>query len=185
MFDEFKTRAEAVSAEVHRFATQAETLDFIRDFLRSEGVADAPRSYAVWADGSVPGEQDKRRLSEEVPGLRFGVTRELAAEARVGISQVDWAVAQTGSLLVDATAVDQRLASALPLIHIALAGTARILPDLASALARFDPRQCGYLSAITGPSRTADIERVLTIGVHGPKRLVIVFTDESEKADHQ
>jgi L-lactate dehydrogenase complex protein LldG len=47
-------------------------------------------------------------------------------------------------------------------------------------LARVDPRKSAYLSFITGPSRTADIERVLTIGVHGPERLVIVLVDNLE-----
>jgi len=60
--------------------------------------------------------------------------------------------------------------------------TGRILPDLAALLGRIDPGQTGYISMITGPSRTADIERVLTIGVHGPERLVIVFVDDLEGA---
>ena len=47
-----------------------------------------------------------------------------------------------------------------------------------SWLADADPKRMGYLSMITGPSRTADIERVLTIGVHGPERLIIIFVDE-------
>jgi L-lactate dehydrogenase complex protein LldG len=49
------------------------------------------------------------------------------------------------------------------------------MPDM---LTRINPRESAYIAMITGPSRTADIERVLTIGVHGPERLVIVFCDE-------
>ena len=103
-----------------------------------------------------------------VPGLTFDVTRELAADAKVGISQMDWALANTGTLVQSADAVDNRLVSTLPLLHIALVSTAALLPDLPALLHRVDPRQSAYLSFITGPSRTADIERVLTIGVHGP-----------------
>ena len=185
MFEEFKIRAEAVSAEVHRFASKVQSLDFITGFLKSEGIADTPHSGALWLDGSFLESLEKSRLSDQVPGLRFDVTRELAAKAKVGISQVDWAVAQTGTLLVDATSIEQRLVSSLPLIHIALVATDRIVPDMASALGKFDPGLCGYLAAITGPSRTADIERVLTIGVHGPKRLIIVFVDDLGEVEKQ
>jgi hypothetical protein len=50
-------------------------------------------------------------------------------------------------------------------------------------LGKVHPEDCAYLAMITGPSRTADIERVLTIGVHGPERLVIVFVDEMGGSD--
>jgi L-lactate dehydrogenase complex protein LldG len=47
---------------------------------------------------------------------------------------------------------------------------------------RFDPARVPFLALVTGPSRTADIERVLTIGVHGPRRLIIVIY--STEASH-
>jgi L-lactate dehydrogenase complex protein LldG len=68
--------------------------------------------------------------------------------------------------------------SSLPSIHIALVPTNGILPDMPSLLSLVHPKDCAYLAMITGPSRTADIERVLTIGVHGPDRLIIIFVDE-------
>jgi L-lactate dehydrogenase complex protein LldG len=91
---------------------------------------------------------------------------------------MEWALADTGSLAQNSTAIAQRLVSSLPTIHIALVPTSGILPDMPSLLARVNPKECAYLSMITGPSRTADIERVLTIGVHGPERLVIIFVDD-------
>ena len=177
-FNAFKNRAEAVSAEVHRFLTQADALVFILEFLRNEDVHDAPNFRAVWADCSFLEGIDKEELRAAVPGLVFEVTRDGCAEAKIGISQMDWGKADTGTLVQDATAVEKRLVSTLPLIHIALIATSKILPDLPSVLTAIDPRQAGYISFITGPSRTADIERVLTIGVHGPERLIIVAVDE-------
>jgi L-lactate dehydrogenase complex protein LldG len=93
---------------------------------------------------------------------------------------MDWALADTGSLVADQTAVEQRLASTLPTIHIAIIGTDRILADKSAVFTRINPAASRYIAFITGPSRTADIERVLTIGVHGPKRLIIVFVDEHQ-----
>ena len=181
MVESFKTRAEAVSAQVQRVATRELALELILRLLREETVEDKPGSRAVWAD-RVFGEAEKQRLQRAVPGLTFDVTRELAAEAKVGISRMDWALANTGTLVQTADAVDTRLVSTLPLLHIAMVSTAALLPDIPALLERVDPRQSAYLSFITGPSRTADIERVLTIGVHGPARLMIVMVDELEVA---
>ena len=180
MYEQFKVRAEGVGAEVHRFRTRGETLDFICAFLQQEDTADAPQSYAVWADGPFLTGIDTDQLSGKIPGLSFHVSRQTAADSKIGISEADWALTDTGSLVADQTAVEQRLAATLPAIHIALIGTDRILSDKPAVFSRIDPRASRYIAFITGPSRTADIERVLTIGVHGPKRLVIVFIDEME-----
>ncbi len=170
-------RAEAVSAEVHRFHSAAAALDFILHFLQKEGITDNPGSYAVWADCRFLDGFDRKELSERVQGLKFNVSREAAAESRIGITQMDWAIANTGSLAQDATPVEQRLASSLPLIHIALVAADRLVADMPSLLTKINPPEAGYIAMITGPSRTADIERVLTIGVHGPERLLIIFVD--------
>lgn len=177
MYEQFKARAEAVSAEVHRCVTCAEADDFLIRFLHAEGLADKPQSLAVWADCPFLHTIAPESL-EKIAGLKLGVTRELAADARFGISQVEWALADTGTLVQDSSAVEQRLVSSLPAIHIALVPTGGILPDMPTLLKNLHPDQSSYIAMITGPSRTADIERVLTIGVHGPERLVIVFVDE-------
>lgn len=180
MYEQFKTRAEGVGAEVYRFRTKEGALGFILQFLQKEAVADAPQAYAVWADGPFLNGMDKAGLSGQVPGLRFDVNREITAEALIGISEAGWALTDTGSLVSDQSAVEQRLVSTLATIHIALIATDRILPDKAAVFKKINPQTSRYIAFITGPSRTADIERVLTIGVHGPKRLVIIFVDEME-----
>ena len=180
-FEAFKTRAEAVSAEVHRFAGKEEALAFVLAFLKEAGVSDAPQCGAVWSAGSFLDWAGTDKLRAEVPGLSFEVSREGSAAARVGLSQMDWAIAGTGTLVQDATAVETRLVSTLPPIHVAIIGGDRILEDMGSVLERLRPDQLNYISFISGPSRTADIERVLTIGVHGPGRLVIVVIDGFEQ----
>jgi len=172
LFETFKARAEAVSAEVHRVATRGDALDFISNFLRAE------QGRSVWVAGSLLDGVGRKSLTDQLPGLTFDVTEEAAEASQVGISQMECAIAATGTLVTDAAQVERRLVSALPPIHLAVVPTDAIEPDMVTALRRIHPKQTGYISMITGPSRTADIERVLTIGVHGPSRLVIVFVDE-------
>jgi L-lactate dehydrogenase complex protein LldG len=178
MFESFKTRAEAVSSEVHRFPTKAEALKFIVEMMEKEGIKEAPGQYAVWADCPFLKGIDKDSLTTQFPGLKFEFDRTIAKEARIGITQMDYGLANTGSLVGDQTAIQQRLASSLSWINIAIVGTGSILADMPSLMTKMHPNQTGYIAFITGPSRTADIERVLTIGVHGPERLVIVAVDE-------
>ena len=177
MYEQFKTRAEGVGAEVCRFATGDAALGWLIEFLHREGMADTPQKTALWAECPFLDGMD-RDVLEEIAGLKFEVTRERAADARFGISQMEWALADTGSLVQNSTAIEQRLVSSLSTIHIALVPTSGILPDMPALLSRVNPRESAYIAMITGASRTADIERVLTIGVHGPERLVIVFVDE-------
>lgn len=178
MFDTFKAKAEGAGCQVVRFATRAEALDFILQFMRDEGVTDAPGTYAVWADSPILKGIDTKVLEAKVPGLKFTVTRQLAKDAKIGVTQMEWGIANTGTLAQDSSAVEQRLASALTWVHIALVGTDNLVPDLPALMTKMHPSKNRCIALITGPSRTADIERVLAIGVHGPERLVIVCVDE-------
>ena len=178
MFDLFKAKAEAVSAEVHRFPDKAQAMAFIKETLAKEGVADAPGKYAVWVDSPFLAGHDKDAMAKEIPGLTFGVTRDRAEQAHIGITQMHWGIANTGTLVQDSTAAAERLASMLPFIHLAIVGTEAIVADMPTLLETVHPKDSAYIALISGPSRTADIERVLTIGVHGPERLIVVCVDD-------
>jgi L-lactate dehydrogenase complex protein LldG len=86
-------------------------------------------------------------------------------------------VAQTGSVLVTTSSAGGRALSVLPPHHIVVADRSQVVPDLASALKlvrqHYAPNWPSFLSFITGPSRTGDIERILVLGAHGPKKLTI------------
>ena len=179
MFDTFKSKAEAVgNTEVQRFATKAEALRFIEGYFKREDIKDVAGSYAIWAESPFLKGVDTKELSARVPGLKFEVTRELAKNSRIGITQMEWGIANTGTLAQDVSAVEQRLASALSWIHIMLLATSNIVADLQTFMTKMHPSMSNYITMITGPSKTADIERVLAIGVHGPERVVVVCVDE-------
>jgi L-lactate dehydrogenase complex protein LldG len=97
----------------------------------------------------------------------------------VGITECDALIAQTGSVLVTSQSAGGRALSVLPPHHVVLATREQLLPDLTEALLLLQKRYAGnypsFISFITGPSRTGDIERILVLGAHGPKRLTIVI----------
>ena len=97
----------------------------------------------------------------------------------VGVARAAKGIAQTGTCIVVTDDESVRLETMLPEVSVILLGRTDILPDLPSAAPFLREQQtqgrASYVSFITGPSRTADIERVSAIGVHGPLELHIVL----------
>lgn len=95
----------------------------------------------------------------------------------VGITECDALVAQTGTLVVTSRTAGGRALSCLPPHHVVIARREQLLPDLPAAMAfvkqKFGGKYPSMISFITGPSRTGDIERILVLGAHGPKKLTI------------
>ncbi|MGA7395596.1 MAG: LUD domain-containing protein [Terrimicrobiaceae bacterium] len=95
-----------------------------------------------------------------------------------GISECDALVAQTGSVLVSSRSAGGRALSVLPPHHVVLARREQLLPDLPAAFAllktKYGSGYPSFISFITGPSRTGDIERILVLGAHGPRKLTIL-----------
>jgi len=95
-----------------------------------------------------------------------------------GITACECLVAQTGSILVS-SARGGRALSILPHAHVVVATPDQVVPTLADAFDQIRSRHAGrlpsMLSFITGPSRTGDIERILVLGAHGPKELLVIL----------
>jgi L-lactate dehydrogenase complex protein LldG len=95
----------------------------------------------------------------------------------VGISTVQAAIAETGTLVLEATSERHRLISLVPPVHIAILDASRIFETLGGALAflQKDEAVSPAVAFVTGPSRTGDIELTLAIGVHGPQELHVII----------
>jgi L-lactate dehydrogenase complex protein LldG len=95
----------------------------------------------------------------------------------VGISECDALIAQTGSVMVTNRSAGGRALSVLPPHHVVLARREQLVADLPAAIElvkkKYANNYPSIISFITGPSRTGDIERILVLGAHGPKKLTI------------
>lgn len=176
VYSNFKEQAEAISAQVYRVSDPAgagrRLTEIIEDLKPGKIVAAGSEMVRECLKAADPGEA----------GVYTSDLRQHAEDADIGLSEMNLAIAETGTLAQDSTALGQRLVSTLPPVHVALVRTERLVEHFADAIDIFNKhRDClpGYISFISGPSRTADIERVLTIGVHGPGQLHVIFVDHA------
>jgi len=173
----FSDAARAVGAEVANVADVDAVVDYVKQL--ADGAVMVP-DFASSKRLDLTAALKTAEISLVENDLRQG-----AATAAVGVTGANFAFAATGTVVLESTAEDIRLATTLPEHHVVLLDPAKILEDDLAAVPHLrtfhqnNPRN--YLAYITGPSRTADIERVLTIGVHGPKQLhILLFSGLSD-----
>jgi L-lactate utilization protein LutC len=112
-------------------------------------------------------------------------SREAIAATQVGITSADYALADTGSLVIFTESHESRLLSLLPPCHIAVIESSRIVASLDDVF-RLRPLpgdQSSAMVVITGPSRTADIEMRLVRGVHGPGEIHVIIIEDVTHSD--
>lgn len=107
-----------------------------------------------------------------------GDLRAFCCTADVGISCADAALAETGSVIVSSGPGRSRLVTLLPPVHIAFVPLTRLTADIFTWTAARQGPLPASVNVISGPSKTADIEQTMAIGVHGPKRFIAVLYDE-------
>ncbi len=177
LFPEFETRAKNAAAEVFRVKTAAEAKEVITNLVKYTNArkivaVDSPLQQAAGINSALT-ELGIALYTEQAD------IAEHAESADIGISAVEFGIAESGSVCQDAMAFESRLVSMLPPVHVAFMNSSKVVPGITEAMETISKvYDHGYISFITGPSRTADIERVLTIGVHGPSRFVIIAVDE-------
>lgn len=111
-----------------------------------------------------------------------GYDRHSLEACDAGVTTCEALVAQTGSVVVTSKTSGGRALSVLPPHHVVLARKSQLVADLPAAFARLREKYEGHfpsmISFITGPSRTGDIERILVLGAHGPRKLTVLLLDE-------
>jgi L-lactate dehydrogenase complex protein LldG len=151
LVEQFKLEHETIGGKFHLVKTMEE----VRVTLKSILVELSAKSFICSTDNIV----DEVLSAVNLP------LAENPADADVGITGVRCAIAQTGTLVL--TSDKGRKASLLPMNHIALVRAEQLVPTMAEAFEKYMDIPTAWVQA-TGPSRTADIEQTLEIGVHGP-----------------
>ena len=105
------------------------------------------------------------------------------SQAHIGITTCEALIARTGSVLISSGNLSGRRLSIYPHIHIVVAKTSQIVYDIKDGLEmlrqKYDQSLPSMICLETGPSRTADIEKTLVLGAHGPKELLVFLIDDS------
>ena len=100
----------------------------------------------------------------------------------VGITNCEFLIARLGSILVSSGMESGRRLNVFPEVHIVIAYTSQLVADVKEGLSKVKKKYNGKLpsmiSTITGPSRTADIEKTLVMGAHGPKEVYVFLIDD-------
>ncbi len=120
-------------------------------------------------------------LGESGVDVFYGKFRTAGHVPGAGVTFCNFAMADTGTVVLESTDEEIRLATTLPEIHFVIVDPVKILKDNLAAIEPMTILHSGveprFVAYITGPSRTADIERVLTIGCHGPRELHVLLVE--------
>ncbi|MFN8257989.1 MAG: lactate utilization protein [Bacteroidales bacterium] len=125
-----------------------------------------------------------KNLSGYVENTGIEYTQEFKDEKKIksGISGCEFLVARFGSVMVSSALPGSRRIFSFPEIHIVIAEQNQIVLELEEALdgmmKRYDGNLPSQITNITGPSRTADIEKTLILGAHGPKQLIVLLLNQ-------
>ena len=177
------------SGQIALFAERSDALK--TEFLSCSNEASASEQLKSisdrekWESVALPGDDRLRALLSTLAVFKLEVSRSTAKtdleKVSAGITGCDALVAQTGSVLLTARSAGGRALSVLPVHHVVIATSEQLVPDLPAAFQllerKYAPNFPSFMTFITGPSRTGDIERVLVLGAHGPRKLTVILIE--------
>ena len=187
LLDKLAEVAQLRGWQVRRAPDPEEAMDYVRSLANSLGVSRVVRSGQEVFE-TVPLDATLTGMGITVTEVAHGESRsreslrEQIAMSGMGITGADYAIAETGSAVIVPRKGLGRLVSLVPPVHVALVRPEEVIESLDDLflLRRLEYVRNGgdmgpYLNFITGPSRTADIEQTIVVGVHGPKEVHMVL----------
>ena len=202
LLEQFTEKAELVSAVVSPVASFSEAVAYTVDLCHNKEACqllisgcEAPLSAS--AGDLCDQKQQKILAAPALPAAQFAAMKTACGEKGIqliadglrdhlagidiGFTEMNYGIAETGTLVLDSSSESVRLATMISEIHVAYLPQSRIRAtayDLEDELETLMAVSPNYTAFITGASRTADIERVLALGVHGPLELHILLGED-------
>ena len=177
----FARELETVGGKFLGILTPAEVTNRIVTLAGEIGAKTVALGQGVISDMDAIGEALERadcRIVRTIPvaDTERAAMRERVANADLGIAEADFAIASTGTLAVVSTGDRPSSLTLLPPASLVIVQIDRVMANLAAVLAELGPGgvAANRLTLITGPSRTADIEKRIVLGVHGPKSIHVI-----------
>jgi L-lactate dehydrogenase complex protein LldG len=172
--DRFKEMLEAVGGHCVVVRDETEAAEIVRQ------VVEGTKARRIAVSDSGLAQRVIRRVDSDAELLENADAPALF-DCDIGITGAQWAIAETGTLVLESDEERHRLASLVPTVHIAVIEAGRVRWTLGEVLRALNEKgQRGLSPAvtfITGPSRTSDIELTLAIGVHGPAELFVIILE--------
>jgi L-lactate utilization protein LutC len=161
---------EKLSGKTYRAASPEDARAYVAQLV--EGKTAVASNAPLLAECAITGISGVSTGFRNEPELR-----DACSTAEFGITSADYALADTGTLVMLSSAEEARMISLLPPVHIAIVGISRLLTGLDELFTTLpEPAErTSSMVLITGPSRTADIEQILIRGVHGPGEIHVVL----------
>lgn len=175
--DEFRRELQNVAGEFIAVSADKEAASIIEKIIRENGAKTV--TYA----GAGRAESVLKHLADRCTIIRpdqLDAPDKVTTVAKIPIAVVDinYAVADSGTLAVLFNKTASTLPFFLPEIVIALVWRDQLVPHFFALFEKIDAESAKNMLLFTGPSRTADIEKILILGAHGPRRLFVIYIEE-------
>jgi L-lactate dehydrogenase complex protein LldG len=171
IIDNFKKNFESVGGHCSVVSDDLEAASHVRTIIEKIGAKKIAISDSALVSEVVSG-------VDEIKAIRNSPV-EILFDCDLGITSAQWAIVETGTLVLESDVESHRLTSLVPPVHLCLVKAVNIRQTLGEILELTSRKMSRTITFITGASRTSDIELTLAIGVHGPAELhVIVIADE-------